>query len=83
MDQIWNVLVLKQAPPPNADTIVKATSGNDFLQQLDQKTASVLLKIAAHQQMYPVGGEVLIDKNAEPYLMLEMHATDVSLAQLQ
>lgn len=81
VDEIWDALVLKKAPPPNAATIVKATSGNNFLQELDKQTQQVLGKITQHQQLMSVGGEVLIDK--ENRLVVELPLTTVSLAQLQ
>lgn len=81
IDEVWNALVLKRAPPPNAATIVKATSGNNFLQELDRQTQQVISKIVQHQQLTTIGGEVLIDK--EHKIFVEMPLTSVSIAQLQ
>lgn len=81
IDQIWESLVLKRPPPPNAATVVKATSGNDFLQELDKQTQEVLRLILQHQQLTEIGGEVLINK--EQGLFVEMPPTAVSIAQLQ
>lgn len=81
IDEIWDCLVLKRPPPPNAATLVKPTSGNDFLQELDKQTLAVIGKIVQHQQLSSIGGEALIDK--EKNLYVEMPATTVSIAQLQ
>ncbi|KAG7191387.1 uncharacterized protein KQ657_003508 [Scheffersomyces spartinae] len=81
IDDIWEALVLKRAPPPNAATVVKPTSGNNFLQELDSQTSAVVSKICQHQQLFSIGGDVLIDK--ENNLYVEMPSTAVSLAQLQ
>jgi protein KTI12 len=81
VDDIWNALVLKKAPPPNAATLVKPTSGNDFLQQLDKQTQNVIGNIVQFQKLCPIGGSVLIDK--EQGLCVEMPLTPVSTAQLQ
>lgn len=81
IDEIWDCLVLKRPPPPNAATLVKPTSGNDFLQELDKQTLAVIGKIVQHQQLMSIGGEALIDK--EKKLFIEMPATSVSIAQLQ
>lgn len=80
-NDIWEALVLKRAPPPNAATVVKPTSGNNFLQELDAQTSTVVSKICQHQQLFSVGGDVLIDKQEN--LVVEMPSTAVSLAQLQ
>ncbi|EMG48640.1 hypothetical protein G210_0761 [Candida maltosa Xu316] len=66
MDEIWNALVLKKAPPPNAATLVKATSGNSFLQELDKKTQEVVSKILQQQQI--IVGDVVIDKDLVVYI---------------
>lgn len=81
IDEIWDALVLKRPPPPNAATVVKATSGNDFLQELDKQTLAVVSKISQHQQIVAVGGVALIDKEQDLYVELPPNA--VSLAQLQ
>lgn len=81
IDEIWDCLVLKRPPPPNAATLVKATSGNDFLQELDKQTLAVVSKIVQHQQLMSIGGDALIDK--EKKLYVEMPASSVSIAQLQ
>lgn len=81
INEIWDALVLKRPPPPNAATLIKPTSGNSFLQELDKQTQSVLTKIIQHQQLMSIGGEVLIDRDAQ--LLIEMPAVSVSTAQLQ
>ncbi|ODV69254.1 chromatin associated protein KTI12 [Hyphopichia burtonii NRRL Y-1933] len=81
INEIWNALVLKRAPPPNAATLVKPTSGNNYLQELDKQTQSVVSKIVQHQQLTSIGGQVLIDKDEK--LFVEMPLTSVSIAQLQ
>lgn len=81
VDEIWDALVLKRPPPPNAATVVKATSGNDFLQELDKQTLAVVSKVTQHQQIVSTGGDVLIDKEGGLYVELPLNS--VSLAQLQ
>lgn len=81
INEIWDALVLKRPPPPNAATLIKPTSGNDFLQELDKQTLAVLTKIIQHQQLASIGGEVLIDR--EQQLVIQMPAVAVSTAQLQ
>ncbi|CAH2351823.1 protein Kti12p [[Candida] railenensis] len=87
IDAIWEALVLKKAPPPNAATIVKTTSGNNFLQELDNQTQQVIQKILQHQQLAPIGGQVLVSdsksKNSSNVLYVEMPSSSVSIAQLQ
>ncbi|EGW34327.1 uncharacterized protein SPAPADRAFT_59742, partial [Spathaspora passalidarum NRRL Y-27907] len=77
IDEIWDTLVLKRPPPPNAATLIKPTSGNSFLQELDKKTQEVITKILQHQQI--TTGDVIIDKD----LVVQLPATSVSTAQLQ
>lgn len=79
IEEIWDTLVLKRPPPPNAATLIKPTSGNDFLQELDKQTLAVVGKILQHQQLQQIGGDVLIEKG----LYVEMPAILVSTAQLQ
>lgn len=81
LDEIWDALVLKRPPPPNAATLVKPTSGNNYLQELDKKTQDVISKMIQHQQLSAVGGEVIID--ASQGAVIQMPATSVSIAQLQ
>lgn len=81
VDEIWDALVLKRAPPPNAATLVKPTSGNNYLQELDKKTHDVIGKIVQHQQLNSVGGDVVVD--ASQNLVVHMPANSVSIAQLQ
>ncbi|KAK6456586.1 chromatin associated protein KTI12 [Scheffersomyces xylosifermentans] len=81
IEEIWDALVLKRPPPPNAATLVKATSGNNFLQELDKQTSQVINKILQHQQLMSIGGEVLIDKDQG--LLIEMPSISVSISQLQ
>ncbi|RCK66533.1 Protein kti12 [Candida viswanathii] len=59
MDDIWNALVLKKAAPPNTATLVKPTSGNTFLQELDKKTQQVVSQILQQQQI--TSGDVVIE----------------------
>ncbi len=77
IEDIWNALVLKKAAPPNAATLVKPTSGNSFLQELDKKTQEVVTKILQQQQITP--GDVVIDKN----LVVAIPTGTASTAQLQ
>ena len=77
IEDIWNALVLKKAAPPNAATLVKPTSGNSFLQELDKKTQEVVTKILQQQQITP--GDVVIDKN----LVVTIPTGTASTAQLQ
>ncbi|KAF7583939.1 Chromatin associated protein KTI12 family protein [Clavispora lusitaniae] len=81
IDEIWDALVLKRPPPPNAATLVKPTSGNDYLQELDKKTQEVISKIIQHQQISSVGGHAVIE--ADQNLVVEMPSHTVSIAQLQ
>ncbi|KAK6461374.1 chromatin associated protein KTI12 [Scheffersomyces coipomensis] len=81
IEEIWDALVLKRPPPPNAATLIKSTSGNDFLQELDKQTQEVLSKILQHQQLSSIGGRAIIDKNQGLYV--DMPAISVSTAQLQ
>lgn len=81
VDEIWDALVLKRPPPPNAATLVKPTSGNNYLQELDKKTQDVISKIIQHQQLSSVGGDVVVD--AALKLVIHMPAAPVSIAQLQ
>lgn len=78
VDEIWDALVLKRPPPPNAATLVKPTSSNDFLQQLDTLTRNVITKILQHQQL-SLGGQVVISKD----LLIDLPVNKVSIAQLQ
>lgn len=79
INDIWDALVLKRPPPPNAATLVKATSGNNFLQELDKQTLAVVGKILQHQELHSVGGDVLVGED----LVVSMPAVSVSTAQLQ
>lgn len=81
INEMWDALVLKRPPPPNAATLVKPTLGNNYLQDLDKRTQDVISKIIQHQQLSAVGGEVIID--AKEKLSIEMPSTSVSIAQLQ
>lgn len=81
IDEMWDALVLKRPPPPNAATLVKPTLGNNYLQDLDKRTQEVISKIIQHQQLSAIGGEVIIDAKAK--LVVEMPPTSVSIAQLQ
>ncbi|CUM68139.1 uncharacterized protein PRCAT00005856001 [Priceomyces carsonii] len=80
IDDIWDTIVMKKAPPPNAATVIKATSGNDFLQELDKQTQEVISKILQHQQIN-IGGFVNIDKEHD--LRIMMPPSLVSVSQLQ
>ncbi|KAK6199165.1 chromatin associated protein KTI12 [Scheffersomyces amazonensis] len=81
IDEIWDALVLKRPPPPNAATLVKPTSGNNFLQELDKQTQQVLSKILQHQQLSSIGGRAIIDKDQNLYV--DMPAVAVTTGQLQ
>lgn len=76
---IWDALVLRKAPPPNAATLVKPTSGNDYIQELDKKTLLVVQAIARHQQVVAAGGIVKVDSEVS----VSLPANTVSTAQLQ
>ena len=71
------MLWFEKAAPPNAATLVKPTSGNSFLQELDKKTQEVVSKILQQQQITP--GDVVIDKN----LVVAIPTGTASTAQLQ
>lgn len=77
--EIWDALVLRKAPPPNAATLVKPTSGNDYIQELDKKTLLVVQAIARHQQVVAAGGIVKVDGEVS----VTLPANTVSTAQLQ
>lgn len=79
IDEIWDALVLKRPPPPNAATLVKPTSGNNYLQELDRHTQEVLTKIVQHQQLAGAGQVVV---NAKDKLFVDLDQ-EVSIAQLQ
>lgn len=79
IDSIWDALVLKRPPPPNAATLVKATSGNDYLQALDKKTLDVVGLIV--QNLTAGGGTVIINRAAN--LHVDLPANGVSISQLQ
>ncbi|EGV61745.1 kti12, chromatin associated [Yamadazyma tenuis] len=81
IDEIWDTLVLKRPPPPNNATLVKPTSGNNFMQELEKQTSEVIGKILQHQQLSTIGGKVIIDRDNG--VVIEMPATTVSIAQLQ
>lgn len=81
IDEIWDALVLKRPPPPNAATLVKPTSGNNFMQELERQTQEVITKILQHQQLNTIGGRVTIDPQQALYI--NMPPTAVSIAQLQ
>lgn len=78
IDEMWNTLVLKRPPQPNAATLVKPTSGTNYLQELDKKTQLVVTSIVQHQQITSSGGEVHVEN-----LIVEMPSHSVSIAQLQ
>lgn len=79
VDAMWDALVLKRPPPPNAATLVKPTLGNSYLQALDKHTLEVVGKIVQHQQLAG-GGTVVVDAAQGLYVEL----TDaVSISQLQ
>lgn len=78
IDDMWDCVVLKKVAPPNAATLVKPTSGNNFLQELDRKTQAVVSAIVQHQQIASVGGSVKIEGAT-----IDMPAHAVSTAQLQ
>lgn len=76
---IWDVLVLKRPAPPNAATLLKTTSGNDYLQALEKKTLDVVRLIV--QNLNIGGGTVFINRGAD--LKVTMPANGASIAQLQ
>lgn len=78
LNEIWDCLVHKKVAPPNAATLVKPTSGTEFLQQLDQRTLAVISAIIQHQQLASVGGQVKFENT-----VVEMPPRPVSTAQLQ
>ncbi|KAI5948846.1 KTI12 [Candida theae] len=76
IDDIWNALVLKNAPTPNAATTIQATSNNSFLQELDRKTHDVVSQVIQQQQL--ASGAVVINDYT-----IEIPMGTVSTAQLQ
>lgn len=76
IDDIWNALVLKNAPTPNAATTIQATSNNSFLQELDRKTHEVVSQILQQQQL--TNGAVAVNE-----YVVEIPTGTVSTAQLQ
>ncbi|KAI5963602.1 KTI12 [Candida pseudojiufengensis] len=76
IEDIWNALVLKKAPTPNAATTLQSTSDNTFLQELDRKTHEIISKILQQQQI--TSGDVQIDDYT-----IEIPMGVVSTAQLQ
>lgn len=80
INDIWNALVLKTPPPPNAATVAKPTAGTNFLQQLDRQTLDVINIIMDHQKITS-GGRVVIDAANDVYI--DLPATAVTIAQLQ
>ncbi|QBM88059.1 protein KTI12 [Metschnikowia aff. pulcherrima] len=81
VDQIWEALVLKRPPPPNAATLVKPTTGNDYMQDLERLTLEVVTKVVQHQQLTSAGGNVVVD--ALQNICVEIPTEAVSIAQLQ
>lgn len=79
VEEIWDALVLKRPPPPNAATLVKATSGNDYLQALEKKTLDIVATIV--QNLSNGGGSVVINRTAN--LHVDLPANGVSISQLQ
>ncbi|RKP28401.1 chromatin associated protein KTI12 [Metschnikowia bicuspidata] len=79
VDSIWDALVLKRPPPPNSATLVKSTSGNDYLQALDKKTLNIVSLIVSN--LRDGGGRVIIDRGAN--LFVGLPANGVSTSQLQ
>lgn len=79
IDDIWNALVLKRAPPPNAATLVKPTSNNDYLQQLDRVTQDVITKCLQQQQLAGAGGQVRITDD----MFIDLPVNNVSIPQFQ
>lgn len=79
ISNMWDALVLKRTPPPNAATVVKPTSGNDYLQDLDKKTQDVIARVIQQQQISPGGGAFAISED----LVIELPPRTVSIAQLQ
>lgn len=79
IESIWDALVLKRPPPPNAATLVKATSGNDYLQALDKITLDIVGLIV--QNLALGGGIVVVNREAK--LNVQLPASGVSIPQLQ
>lgn len=79
IDSIWDAVVLKRPPPPNAATLVKATSGNDYLQALDKKTLDIVALIV--QNLSNGGGSVIVNREAGLHVSLPVNG--VSISQLQ
>lgn len=80
VDEIWDALVLKRPPPPNAATLQKPTSGNNFLQELERQTQDVISKVLQHQQLNGIG-RVVIDNPQGIYI--DLPPNPVSISQLQ
>ncbi|KAI5951108.1 KTI12 [Candida jiufengensis] len=76
IDEIWNALVLKKAPTPNAATTLQSTSDNSFLQELDRKTHEIISAILQQQQI--TSGNVQIGD-----YIINIPMGVVSTAQLQ
>ncbi|CCE86211.1 Piso0_005868 [Millerozyma farinosa CBS 7064] len=81
LDEIWDSLVLKKPPPPNAATLIKPATGTNYLQELDKRTQDVVAKIIQHQQLTNLGGQVIIDK--EKNISVDLPPKTVTIAQLQ
>lgn len=81
IDEIWDVLVLKKPPPPNNATLVKPTSGNNFMQELEAQTQLVITKVLNYQQLNGVNGRAVIDHDLQLYI--DLPTTNVSISQLQ
>ena len=77
IEEMWEALVLKKAPVPNAATTAQPTSNNSFLQDLDKKTHDVITLVLQQQEL--TAGNVQITKDLQVYIP----SGTVSTAQLQ
>lgn len=77
LDEMWDALVLKRAPPPNTATVLKPTLGNDYLQELDRLTLEVVSKVLQFLQVHTYGSVPI-----GPGTAVELEQP-VSTAQLQ
>lgn len=75
-DDLWNVLVHSKPPQANAATMLKPATSTNYLQELDKKTQSVVLKIVQDAEL---NNRIMIHED----LFLDVPHSGVSNAQLQ